>query len=90
MVKTNRGVLAKDLLAQIRGDFDPNHFTLSEVKEEYAAVSTPGIGTPVYYDKCLHLLEQDGFIARNRDSSYRICERFYQESSEYADDRETR
>lgn len=68
----NKGVLAKDLLDQISGDFDPRHFTLAEVKAEYAAVSGTEFGTPVHYDECFQLLEEAGLIAKSEDGSYRI------------------
>ena len=45
-MRGNRGILAKDLLEQVKGDFDPNHFTLAEVQEEYAALSSTDFGTP--------------------------------------------
>lgn len=73
-MRGNKGVLAQDLLTQIGGDFDPSHFTLAEVKEEYAAVSDMEFGTPVYYDKCFKLLKEAGLIAENEDGSFRICE----------------
>jgi repressor of nif and glnA expression len=74
-IRGNRGVLALDLLEQISGDFDPLHFTLEEVKAEYAALSDVESGTPVYYDKCFCILEEAGLIAKNDDSSYCISER---------------
>lgn len=70
----NKGLSATDLLKQISGDFDPHHFTLAEVKAEYAAISSAEPSTPVYYDKCLRRLEEAGLIAKNEDRSYRICE----------------
>jgi hypothetical protein len=73
-MRGNKGLLAEDLLSQISSDFDPSHFTLAEVKEEYAAVSDTAFGTPVYYDKCFQLLEKAGLIAKNAGGSYRICE----------------
>ena len=70
----HKGVLATDLLEQITGDFDPRHFTLAEVKAEYAAVLDTEFGTPVCYNECFELLEEAGRISKNEDGSYRISE----------------
>jgi hypothetical protein len=78
----NRGLLAKDLLEQIGADFNPHHFTLMEVKAEYASVSSTELGTPVYYDECFQFLEEAGLIAKNEDGSYRICDYEKESASE--------
>jgi len=64
--------LAKDLLKQIRGDSNPTHFTLAEVKQEYAALSSTDQGTPVLHDECFQLLKETGLIGRNKDGGYYV------------------
>lgn len=78
----NRGLLAKDLLEQISADFNPRHFTIAEVKAEYASVSATVLGTFVYYDECFQILEEAGLIAKNEDGSYRICDHEKDSASE--------